>query len=81
MTDTTPPPAPTNLRVSGNERNWEAESDLERDLAGFLIERDGQFLANVPEQSQNPTRVQLGTYSPDFGACIGACTGTDEATE
>jgi pimeloyl-ACP methyl ester carboxylesterase len=51
--DTTVPPAPTNLRLSGNELNWEAEADLESGLAGFIIERDGQFLANVPEQGKN----------------------------
>jgi hypothetical protein len=54
VTDTTPPPAPTNVRVSGNELSWEAEADLESGLAGFIIQRDGQFLANVPEQSKNP---------------------------
>ena len=54
VSDTTPPPAPTNLRVSGNELNWDAEADLESGLASFIIERDGQFLANVPEQGKNP---------------------------
>jgi len=54
VTDTTPPPAPTNLRVQGNELSWEAEADLESGLAGFIIERDGQFLANLPEQGKNP---------------------------
>lgn len=54
VSDTTPPPAPTNLRVSGHELSWEAEADLESGLAGFLIERDGQFLAKVPEQNKNP---------------------------
>lgn len=54
VTDPTPPPAPRNLRVSGNELSWEAEADLESGLAGFIIERDGQFLANVPEQGKNP---------------------------
>jgi hypothetical protein len=54
VTDTTPPPAPTNLRVSGSELSWEAEADLESGLAGFIIERDGRFLANVPEQGKNP---------------------------
>lgn len=54
VTDLTPPPAPTNLRASGNELSWEAEADLESGLAGFIIERDGQFLANVPEQGRNP---------------------------
>jgi pimeloyl-ACP methyl ester carboxylesterase len=54
VTDTTLPPAPSNLRVRGNEITWEAEADLESGLAGFIIERDGQFLANVPEQAKNP---------------------------
>ena len=54
VTDTTPPPAPTDLRVQGNELSWEAEADLESGLAGFIVERDGQFLANVPEQGKNP---------------------------
>lgn len=53
VADSTPPPAPTNLRVRGNELSWEAEADLESGLAGFIIERDGQFLANVPEQGKN----------------------------
>src|SRR4029453_3769782 len=54
LTDETPPPAPTNLRANGNELSWEVEADLESGLAGFVIERDGQFLANVPEQGKNP---------------------------
>ena len=53
VSDTTPPPAPTNLRVSGNELGWQAEADLESGLARFIIERDGQFLANVPERGKN----------------------------
>lgn len=52
--DTTPPPAPTELRVNGNELSWDAEADLESGLASFIIERDGQFLANVPEKGANP---------------------------
>ncbi|MBA3697519.1 MAG: hypothetical protein H0W78_01440 [Planctomycetes bacterium] len=54
IVDLTPPPAPTNLRVAGNELTWEAEADLESGLAGFIIERDGQPLAKVPEQGKNP---------------------------
>jgi pimeloyl-ACP methyl ester carboxylesterase len=54
VTDNTPPPAPTNLKASGNVLNWEAEADLESGLAGFIIERDGQFLARVPAQEKNP---------------------------
>ncbi len=54
VADTTPPPAPTNVRVNGNELTWEAAADLESGLAGFLIERDGKTLAKVPEQGKNP---------------------------
>jgi pimeloyl-ACP methyl ester carboxylesterase len=54
VTDVTPPPAPTNLRLKGNELTWEAEADLESGLASFIIERDGRFLAKVPEQGKNP---------------------------
>ncbi len=53
VADTTPPPAPTNVRMKGNQLTWEAEADLESGLAGFIIERDGQFLANVPEKGRN----------------------------
>jgi hypothetical protein len=54
VTDTTPPPAPTNLRIQGNMLTWEAGADVESGLAGFVIERDGKFLASVPEQGKNP---------------------------
>jgi len=52
--DVTPPPAPTNLRVQGNELQWEAEADLESGLAHFLIERDGEIIGKVPEEPKNP---------------------------
>jgi hypothetical protein len=54
VTDNTPPPAPTNVQVKDGELTWQCEADLESGLAGFIIERDGQFLANVPEQPKNP---------------------------
>jgi len=53
VTDVTPPPAPTNVQAKGNELTWNAEADLESGLASFIIERDGQFLANVPEAGKN----------------------------
>lgn len=52
--DVTPPPAPRNLRVVGNELSWDAEADGESGLAHFIIERDGQVIATVPEQGKNP---------------------------
>jgi len=54
VTDTTPPSAPTDLHVVGNVLTWAADADPESGLASFVIERDGQFLANVPEQGKNP---------------------------
>ena len=54
VSDSTPPSAPTNLQVKGNELNWEAEADLESGLASFIIERDGKFFANLPETGKNP---------------------------
>jgi hypothetical protein len=52
--DLTPPPAPSNLLVKGNELTWKAEADVESGLAGFIIERDGQFLTNLPAEPKNP---------------------------
>jgi hypothetical protein len=54
VSDSTPPPAPTNLRVQGSQLTWQAEADLESGLASFIIERDGQVLATVPEHGKNP---------------------------
>ena len=54
VADSTPPPAPTNLRVDGAVLTWEGEADLESGLAAFIIERDGQVLATLPEQGRNP---------------------------
>lgn len=51
--DTTPPPAPTQARLDRSTLSWRAQADLESGLAYFIIERDGEFLARVPEQSKN----------------------------
>jgi poly(3-hydroxybutyrate) depolymerase len=49
--DTTPPPAPTNVRLAANgELTWSAEADLESGLGGFIIERDGQEIGRLPEK-------------------------------
>jgi hypothetical protein len=54
VSDTTPPPAPTGVRLKGNTLTWESEADLESGLASFIIERDGKVLATVPERGKNP---------------------------
>lgn len=54
VTDTTPPPAPTHVQAAAGVVTWQAEADLESGLASFVIERDGEFLANVPAEGKNP---------------------------
>ncbi|MFT5125844.1 MAG: pimeloyl-ACP methyl ester carboxylesterase [Kiritimatiellia bacterium] len=54
LPDITPPPTPTKLYVKGNRLTWEAVADLESGLAAFIIERNGQFLARLPEEGKNP---------------------------
>jgi hypothetical protein len=54
VADPTPPPAPTALRLSGTALTWEAEADIESGLAGFVIERDGERIATLPEKPRNP---------------------------
>lgn len=54
LPDATPPPAPSNLQVKGNNLTWQAEADLESGIAHFIIERDGKAIGQVPEQPKNP---------------------------
>ena len=54
VADDSPPPPPTNLHLSGRELTWEASADLESGLAGFIIERDGERLAQTPVAGKNP---------------------------
>ncbi len=53
VSDASAPPSPTKLQRKENVLSWECQADLESGLAGFIIERDGQFLANVPERATN----------------------------
>src|SRR6266568_2168560 len=53
--DSTPPPAPSHVQVSpmgdqGTEISWIAEADFESGIGGFIVMRDGQELAKVPEK-------------------------------
>jgi len=53
--DTTPPPAPFNVQAllkgeQGTEITWGAEADFESGIQQFIVMRDGQELANVPEK-------------------------------
>jgi 2-keto-3-deoxy-L-rhamnonate aldolase RhmA len=53
--DTTPPSAPTRVMAvskgdQGTEVTWDAEADFESGIAQFIVLRDGQELAKVPEK-------------------------------
>jgi len=54
VADDTPPPAPTNLKVKDGELTWECDADLESGLASFIIERDNEVIATIPEKPANP---------------------------
>ena len=51
--DTTPPPLRATCASKGEqgtEITWDAEADFESGIGGFIVLRDGQELANVPEK-------------------------------
>ena len=53
--DTTPPPLPFNVKAisktdQGTEITWSAEADFESGIQQFIVLRDGQELAKVPEK-------------------------------
>jgi hypothetical protein len=54
VADSTPPPAPTNVEIKGTELAWEANADLESGIDRFIIMRDGQQIATLPEKPINP---------------------------
>ena len=51
--DVTPPPAPFNVKATsktdGTEITWDAEADFESGIQQFIVIRDGQEVAKVPE--------------------------------
>ena len=53
VADTTPPPAPTRLRIVGRQLRWACTADLESGLAFFVIKQNGSLLTQVPESPQN----------------------------
>jgi len=71
VTDTTPPPAPRNVKLvsrgkKGNEITWDAEADLESGLRTFLVRRDKQQigqLATVPSNGGGRPSFQGLSYN------------------
>ena len=52
VSDTTPPPAPTNIKVdkSTGTITWKAPTDFESGIQTFLIKRDGKRIGQIPEK-------------------------------
>ena len=51
--DTTPPPSPAIISHDTHTLTWTARADLESGLERFIILRDGQEIASVPEEPRN----------------------------
>ncbi len=54
VSDTTPPPTPSGVTAKDGVVTWKAEADLESGIARFLILRDGEQIAAVPEVAKQP---------------------------
>ena len=54
VSDTTRPPAPFNLKSNNGHLTWDAEADFESGIAYFIIKRDGEQIARVPDKAGNP---------------------------
>ena len=59
VSDATPPPQPTGVKLAGNELTWNAAADLESGIASFIIERDGAEFARVPEKPSGSIGRQI----------------------
>ncbi len=80
--DVTPPPAPTQIRLKGNQLHWQAEADLESGLAGFVIAVKGRELVRLPRDSKNRFGRPLFQglqYSDTPSAPLVAMQWTDES--
>ena len=51
--DTTPPPAPKNVKWTGRTLSWTAEADLESGISHFIIMAGSRPIATVPENPSN----------------------------
>jgi hypothetical protein len=54
VSDASPPPSPTNVKVLNGVLTWDATADLESGIRHFVIQRDGKQIATVPEKAKNP---------------------------
>ena len=52
VSDETPPPAPTVVKLSGNELTWTATADFESGIGGFNVLRDTVVIAKIPTDAK-----------------------------
>ena len=86
VSDTTPPPVPANVQLKSNDDQtitltWTAEADLESGIKGFVITRDGEVVATLPEKTTarfSRPLFQGQSYHDTPEAPIPAMTWTDE---
>ncbi|PHR93459.1 MAG: hypothetical protein COA78_32855, partial [Blastopirellula sp.] len=52
VSDTTRPPAPFDVQVTGNRVTWTARADFESGIQAFVILRDGEEIGRLPSESK-----------------------------
>jgi pimeloyl-ACP methyl ester carboxylesterase len=52
VSDETPPPAPTGLKLDGNVLTWNADADFESGIQGFNLLRGGKIIAKIPTEAK-----------------------------
>jgi hypothetical protein len=57
VTDTTPPPVPSDVRVDGKMLRWSCAADLESGIAKFMIYRNGELIGSVAGQENKHGRA------------------------
>ncbi len=84
VSDTTPPPAPTGVKLAGNELTWDAEADLESGISAFAIERDGVEVARIPQKPSGSIGrqvFQINGYSDTPTPPLAAMQFTDTSAK
>ncbi|MEM9702700.1 MAG: hypothetical protein AAF907_09695, partial [Planctomycetota bacterium] len=59
VSDETPPPAPTDVRIENGALLWTPHADLESGIRAFFILQNGKRIAQIPEKPQNPRGRKL----------------------
>ncbi|MFO1065131.1 MAG: hypothetical protein U0892_14800 [Pirellulales bacterium] len=66
VADTTPPPAPTAIKLNGSTLTWSCRADLESGLTAFVVMRGGKEVGRLPAQPHKNigrSNFQKNSYS------------------